>query len=244
LTNAVQPAVPIAIPVQAGRPCLEELIPEGPFVGTSLILRQHGRFLYGMRPVRGAETPPVIELTGIGGGIEPTDKTFTLGVLREAEEEIGCGDGKGAGCRVNLIPCGRTLVVHGRHQLSWVTLRGPERPAALVFRHHRTPPRAPWHAQNQGQAWLIVYLADLEGRPCPTFELPWLLWMTPDQILQTAHEEVPLQALLAAGAELVLGGAGMPPEDSCLRLTDSQEALGLALGSALPAFYLSFRVAG
>ena len=147
-------------------------------------------------------------------------------------------------CRVRLIPCGRTLVVRGRDQLSWVALQGPERPAALVFRHHRTPPHEPWHAHNQGRAWLIVYLADLEGRPCPTAELPWLLWMSPDQVRQTAHKDVPLRALLDAGAELVLGAEGMPPADSCLRLTDSQEALGLALGSALPVFYQSFCAAG
>jgi hypothetical protein len=121
-------------------------------------------------------------------------------------------------------------------------LRGPEKPAALVFRHHRTPAHQPWHARNQGQAWLIVYLADLEGQPCPTMELPWLLWMSPEQVLQTARNAVPLRELLSAGAELVFGAEGQPPEDCCLRLTDSQEALGLALGDALPAFYQSFGV--
>ena len=71
-------------------------------------------------------------------------------------------------------------------------------------------------------------------------ELPWLLWMSPEQILQTARDAVPLRELLGAGAELVLDAEGPPPEDCSLRLTDSQEALGLALGSALPAFYQSF----
>jgi len=68
-------------------------------------------------------------------------------------------------------------------------------------------------------------------------ELPWLLWMSPEQVRQTARQDVPLQNLLDAGAELLLGAAGNPPQSSCVRLTDSQEALGLALGEAVPEFY-------
>ncbi len=222
---------------------LEDLIPSDSFVGTSLILRQEGRFLYGIRPIRELDKRPLIELTGIGGGIEEEDETYALGVLREAREEIGCGEGSGEGCRVKLVPCGRTLVVRGQKQLEWAELQGSQRPAAVVYRHYRTPPHQPWHASNEGQGCLIVFLADLKGQPYPTMELPWLLWMSPEQVLETARRDVPLSELKDGGAELVLGSTGAPPEASSLRLTDSQEALGLALGEALPEFYRSFDAA-
>jgi hypothetical protein len=240
----VQPDVPLALPVREGRPRLDDLIPAGVFVGTSLLLRQQDRFLYGMRPVREGDPAPIIELTGIGGAIEPLDESYTLGVMREAREEIGCGAGKEAACRVLLRPCGRTLVVLGQDDLSWARLQGAERPAALVFRHHRTPPHQPWHPSRKGSGWLIVYLADLEGQPYPSMELPWLLWMHPEQVLRTARQDVPLRELLDAGAELVLGDAGAPPQGSRIRLTDSQEALGVALGDALPAFFQSMGAGG
>lgn len=242
MKNVVQPVVPEEIPDLAGRSRLEDLTPADSFVGTSLILRQGGRFLYGMRPIREGARQPLIELTGIGGGIEPEDETYTLGVLREAEEEIGCGDE--AACRVHLIPCVRTLVVRSQEEMAWAELRGPERPAALVFRRYRTPPHRPWDARNEGKGCLIVYLADLQGQPWPTMELPWLLWMSPEQVLRTARQNAPLRDLLVGGAELVLGATPPPPDASSVRLTDSQEALGIALGEALPAFYRSFGVAG
>lgn len=224
-------------PPAHGAPSLQGLIPPGMFVGTSLILRRAGRYLYGMRPARQEQERRVIEITGIGGGIEPVDETYAAGALREAAEEIGCGRADGAACRVNLISCERTLVVRGQSRLDWVKLVGLERPAALVFRYHRTPPHRPWDGRNEGRGWIIVYLADLEGCPSTTLELPWLLWMSPEQVLATARNDVLLRHLVEAGAELVLGSAGSPPESSWARLTDSQEALGLALGDALPWFF-------
>lgn len=211
---------------------LEDLIPSGAFVGTSLILRQGARFLFGMRPIKQAQDRCVIELTGIGGGIEVEDMTYAAGVRREAQEEIGCD--------VRLIPCARTVVVCGQDQVRWVELQGPERPAALVYRHHRTPPHQPWHEHNQGEGYLIVYLGRLLGSPKPAMELPWLMWLSPEQILQTARQDVLLADLLGAGAELVTGCEEPPPSEVWTRLTDSQEALGLALGDDLPAFYRSF----
>jgi hypothetical protein len=87
--------------------------------------------------------------------------------------------------------------------------------------------------------YLIVYLGHLQGTPRPVTELPWLLWMSPEQILQTARRDLRLADLRADGAELVVGGLGFPPDEAWLRLTDSQEALGIALGDDLPAFYRS-----
>ena len=51
------------------RPTLDDLIPKGVFVGTSLILHYKGRFLYGIRAPKTQSGPCVLELTGIGGGI-------------------------------------------------------------------------------------------------------------------------------------------------------------------------------
>jgi len=165
LRKDAQPALTMAIPVKAGCFYLEDLVPSDVFVGASLILRQGGRFLFRVRPIKEEQGRPLIELTGIGGALEAVDETYSLGVLREVRGEIGCAEGHGAGCQVKLVPCGRTLVVRARKQMEWAELQGSERPAALVYRHHRTPPRQPWHGGTEGRGCLIVYLADLEGPP-------------------------------------------------------------------------------
>lgn len=210
---------------------LEDLIPEGVFVGTSLILKEGERFLFGIRPAKVEGDRPILELTGIGGRLEQEDESYAAGVRREAQEEIGCD--------VVLVPCARTLVVSSQHQMEWVELQGPEQPAALVLRRHRTPPHQPWHAGNADLGYLVVYLATLAGSPRPVLELPWLAWLKPEQVLQTARKDVHLADLLETGAELVSGDTGPPPRDAWVRLTDSQEALGLALGECLPQFYRS-----
>lgn len=207
---------------------LVDIVPKDMFVGTSLILKQKGRFLYGLRPAKEEKTRKVIELTGIGGGIEDSDKSYSAGALREAQEEMGCG--------VEVIPCSKTLIVRGQGKVERVRIEGEERPAAVVFRRYRTPPHQPWHEDNQGQACLIVFAAEVKGQPRPVMELPWLIWLKPNQILETAREDVPLQELLARGAELVIAGSMPPPETSLVRLTDSHEALALALGTEVPSF--------
>jgi 8-oxo-dGTP pyrophosphatase MutT (NUDIX family) len=210
---------------------LNELIPVGVFIGTSLILRQGKRFLYGLRPVKHTPSGPVLELTGIGGKLEPEDDTFSAGVLREVQEEIDCP--------VRLMACPTTLVVHGPQQVVRVPIHGNERPAALVFRRHRTPPHQPWHPDNQGEGVLVVFAAELLGRPHPVLELPHLLWLQPEHILATARADVPLGELLADGASLVSGPQPAPSLNLPVRLTDSQEALALALGEDTLAFYRS-----
>jgi 8-oxo-dGTP pyrophosphatase MutT (NUDIX family) len=212
-------------------PSLREIVPDGVFVGTSLILRQGDRFLYGVRPAREEEGRLILELTGIGGGLESYDQSLAAGVLREAQEEMGCS--------VHLIPCSQTLIVRGQNYVEQVMLEDDERPAAVVFRNYRTPPHQPWHEDSRGSACLIVFVAELAGQPWPTVEHPYLMWLTPEQILATAQADLPLHKLLSDGAGLVVGEAGPPPVSSWLRLTDSQEALALALGEQAPAFYRS-----
>jgi len=208
---------------------ISDLIPDGIFIGTSLILHQDGRFLYGVRPPRIEGSQQVMELTGIGGGMEEEDESLTAGVLRETREEIGCG--------VRLLPCDETMVVHGQDDIERVVLKGEERPAAAVFHRYRTPPHHPWHEDNQGEACLVVFLAELEGHPQPMMELPALIWLKPSQVVETARRDVLLRELLDSGAELVQGEGGKMPEMGWIRMTDSQEALALALGDDALSFY-------
>lgn len=210
---------------------LSRLVPCGIFVGTSLILRQGDRWLYGVRPPRVEGQRSVLELTGIGGGMEPEDPSLSAGVLREAQEEIGCS--------VRLLRCSETIVVRGPACVERVTLAGEEQPAAVVFRHYRTPPHQPWHKENCGQACLVVFLAELDGQPWPTMELPALAWLRPAHVVQTARQDVSLRELLASGMGLVQRRPGCLPTTAWVRLTDSQEALILALSDQALTFYQS-----
>lgn len=220
---------------QANLLCLSDIVPDdvrksaSPFVGTSLILHQGGRFLYGVRPPRAEGSRQIIELTGIGGALEDEDASLTDGALREAQEEIGCG--------VRVLPCPETVIVRGQDDVERVTLRGKELPAAVVFRYYRTPPHQPWHEDNQGEACLVVFWAELDGQPRPAMELPDLIWLQLAHISLTARRDVPVSELLSSGAELVEGEAGPLPRHSWARMTDSQEALALALDDDELSFY-------
>jgi 8-oxo-dGTP pyrophosphatase MutT (NUDIX family) len=208
---------------------LSHLVPEGMFVGTSLVLRRGGRFLYGVRPARAEGRRQVAELTGIGGALEEEDDSLTDGVLREAGEETGCA--------VRLLPCRETVVVRGQERVERVALQGEERPAAVVFRRYRTPPHQPWHEDSPGEACLVVFLGELDGQPRPVMELPALVWLKPVQVIQTARQDVALGRLLDSGAELIENESGVLPGTTWVRLTDSQEALVLALGDDALSFY-------
>lgn len=208
---------------------LEDIIPADIFVGASLIVQQGSRFLYGVRSPRTVDGQTVLELTGIGGAREEDDQSLRGVALREAREEIGSD--------VVLLDAPQTLIVRGEHELERVALDGAERPAAIVFRHYRTPPHKPWHPEHRGRACIAVFAAELRGRPRPAMELPYLIWLTPPQILLTARQDIRLHDLLELGAELIAGEAPPPPADCWTRLTDSQEALALALGDATLDFY-------
>ena len=204
------------------KPCtLSSLLPAKTFIGTSSILRYGGRFLYGVRPPRREGSLVVIELTGIGGGLEVDDESVTEALLREVREEIGCS--------VRLVPCAETVVVHGPERTERTHLQGKELPAAVVLRGHRTPPQQPWHRESQGTSCIVVYLGEVEGRPRPSRELSAVIWLHPAHVVNTAREDVPLMTLLESGAELVEAKPGSLPRTGWVRLTDSQEALVLAL---------------
>lgn len=209
------------------------LVPDDTFVGMSLILRHAGRLLYGCRPAFAENSRHIVELTGIGGGMEDEDESLTAGVQREAREEIGCG--------VRLVPCDETVVVRGRNHVERIGLQGSDRPAAVVFRGHRMPPHQPWHATSQDEGCLVVFLAELRDDPHPTAELPALIWLKPAHVIETARRDVPLRELLAAGADLRQRTPNTLPEDAWARLTDSQEALVIALKDDTLNFYHSLR---
>lgn len=208
---------------------LSGIIPGDRFVGMSLILRQGDRFLYGVRPIREVGDRAIHELTGIGGGLEKGDRSLSAGVIREAQEEIGC--------EVRLLACSETLIVHNQNDIERVAVEDDECPAAVVFRNYRTPPHQPWHQDHRGRACIVVFAAELEGQPRPAMELPYLIWLKPALILRTAREDVLLGDLLNMEAELIGGHSGSVPPDGWARLTDSQEALALALGNNALAFY-------
>ncbi len=215
---------------------LSDLLPEESFVGTSLILRKPqvsprrgGQLLYGVRPARPEGSRLILELTGIGGALEKEDESLTTGALREAWEEMGCS--------VRLLPCSETIVVRSPDRIERVALHGEERPAAVVFRHFRTPPHQPWHPKHQGEACLAVFLAELSGDPRPAMELAALMWLKPEQIVEVAGRDVAMHVLLDAGAELAERAEAPLPKAAWMRLTDSQEALALALGEDALAFY-------
>jgi hypothetical protein len=195
---------------------LLEINPDNLFVGTSLILRKGSRFLYGIRPRQQVENRQILELTGIGGGLEDEDKSLTS--------------------------CSTTLIVRNQNNVEQVRLEGDELPAAVVFRNYRTPPHQPWHKDNQGQACLIVFAAELVGQPWPAMELPHLIWLKPEHILETAKYDVPLSRLINTGAQLIKGDLEVPPGISWVRLTDSQEALAIALDTTLLSFYKSLGI--
>ena len=213
---------------------LEELLPADMFIGTSLVLREgksagSNRFLYGIRPAREEGPRLLLELTGIGGGLEENDASPGAGVLREAQEEIACA--------VTLIPSSLTLLIKGYNDVSLIQVAGPEQPLAIIYRYHMTPPHSPWHPFNKGSACLVLFLGKLKGRPRPDQELPNLIWLPSTLVLETARRDVPLGELLMAGAALVPGRSGSPSLDSLARMTGSQEALALALDDELPSFY-------
>ena len=207
-------------------------LPPDVFIGTSLILRQAGRFLFGIRSSKHIGDQQVLEVTGIGGALEPDDFSLTAGVLREAREEIGV--------RVRLLQCEETLVVRGPEQIEQICFSSPERPTAIIFRGFRTPPHQPWHADHRGASCLVIFQAELEGNPFPAMELPYLIWLQAEHILALAEDDMPIGRLLQTGAELITGPMGLPALDWLARMTDSQEALALALGKKTEEFYSTF----
>jgi 8-oxo-dGTP pyrophosphatase MutT (NUDIX family) len=220
----------------AGGLSLTQLLPDETFLGTSLILRKAGRsprdgasLLYGIRAPRIADGRQVLEVTGIGGALEDSDASLAAGVVREALEETGCD--------VRLLRCRETLVVRSERDVTRVELSGRERPAAVVFRHYGTRPREPWSDEHRGTLCVVVFAGELRTEPQPAMELPALIWLAAEQVVQAAHRDTVLQDSLDGGARLLEARPQLLPRGAWLRLVDSQEALVLALGDDALFFY-------
>jgi 8-oxo-dGTP pyrophosphatase MutT (NUDIX family) len=210
---------------------LADFLAPGLFKGASLILRQNDRFLFGIRPPKKINGLDVLEITGIGGRLEAFDSSLVDCVHREAREEIAA--------QIKIVRCPLTLVVRGFEDIQEIALQGDEQPAALVFRRHRTPPHQPWHINHIDTGCIAVFLADLIGPATPSPEIPYLIWLTPDQILDAARYDLALEQLMNEGAEVAVYQAQTFPTAAITRLTDSQEALSLALGEQTKSFYKS-----
>jgi len=215
---------------------LAELLPDGMFLGTSLILRRGGgcpkgvaSLLYGVRAPRPEGSHQVLEVTGVGGALEDSDPSPAAGVLREALEETGC--------KVRLLQCCETLVVRSENDMAPVRLSGVERPAAVVFRHHGTRPRKPWSDEHLGRLCAVVFAGEVCTEPRPAMELPALIWLTPEQVVNLVHRDIMLQDILDGGARLLERRRRLLPRSGWLRLVDSQEALVLALAGDALSFY-------
>jgi 8-oxo-dGTP pyrophosphatase MutT (NUDIX family) len=213
----------------AEEPALTRLTDPDTFVGTSLVLPQAGVFLFGMRPLRTSVVGPILEITGIGGALEDYDSTLEDGARREALEEIGCD--------IRLIPSSDTLLIRGPGTIQHISVVLAPRPAAIVLRNFRTPPHEPWHEYHKDQSCLFVFLAQLLGDPKPSAELPGLIWLNPMQLVELARRDLPFRELEETGARLQWLGCPDTPEATMARLTDSQEALILALGASAHRFY-------
>ena len=205
------------------------VISSGIFRGAGLFLASGGRFLCGIRPLRPEHDHLIAQVTAIGGGLQNLDCSFTAGALRESLEEMHCP--------ILFHASAQTLIVRGPAQVEWQRLADPVGPAAVVFRHWHTPPRRPWSVPHDGQQCLVLFEASLAGTPRPSPEIPGLIWLRPAQIVALAHEDVPLQMLLAEGATLLDDPVTPLARTACARLTDSQEALVLALGADALPFY-------
>jgi 8-oxo-dGTP pyrophosphatase MutT (NUDIX family) len=210
---------------------LQDILPPNTFRGVGLILPKDGRFLYGIRPVKWKDGYPVLEITGIGGKIEQSDSSMSEGALREAMEEIGVD--------VRLLACSRTLLVEGPGKQHWLELRGDERPAVIITGYDRRYPHKSWLSPDPKTGWVVNFLAELITAPRPSQEIPYIIMLTPQQILDTAQADLRLGDLLNQGSDLFSGPNIPPDENISIRLTDSQEALALALGNETLSFYSS-----
>ncbi|CAN5618130.1 hypothetical protein BH23CHL2_BH23CHL2_24870 [soil metagenome] len=190
--------------------------------GASLLVVEEGRFLLAARPPIITPSRTLINLTGVGGWLEPGE-SFSAAAMRETVEETGVS--------VNLINLHDTLIVHGPDVIEDVCIVGEVGPAAIVYCRLGTPPFDPWSDEFESIVPVTVYAGALVGRPSIVApdEHPFFLWLYPEQLIALADGELPLAFLLSDGAKLD-GDFDADNERVLVRLSDSIPALLAALG--------------
>lgn len=201
--------------------------------GASLLIAESGRFLVAARPPQATDSRILVNLTGIGGWVEEGE-TFPEAVQREANEETGSS--------IEIFDLQETLIVHGPNDMEDVCIVGEVGPAAIVYCRIGGPPFDPWAEQYERIVAVAVYAGSLrdELQVVSMEEHPFFLWLYPEHLVALSDSELPLEYLLADGAE-VFGEFSNDPGRVVTRFGDSIPSLLTALGPA--AFHFLAEIA-
>lgn len=212
---------------------LSDIVQPGVVRASSLLLSADGRFLLGIRPPVHERGRVLLRLTGIGGWADG-DETFAETAIRESVEETGSS--------VHLLDLDQTLLVRSPDDIETTSVGRDVAPAAVVYRRFGTAPFDPWSSSYGSVAPVAVYVGVLDrpARIQRPEELPFFMWVYPEQMIALADSDEPLDYLLADGAELV-GPVNFDTSQAIVRLTDSIQALLTALGPR--AFVFLFDIA-
>ncbi len=153
--------------------------------GSSLLVVDDGRFLMAARPPIITPSRTLINLTGVGGWLEPGE-SFSGAAMRETTEETGVS--------VRLLDLHDTLIIHDPNTIEDVCIVGEVGPAAIVYCRMGTPPFDPWSEDYDAVVPVTVYAGVLSDRPAVVApdEHPFFLWLYPEQLIALADSELPL----------------------------------------------------
>lgn len=201
---------------------------EGIARGASLLIAEEGRFLVAARPPVVTDSRILVNLTGVGGWVE-AGEFFPAAVQRESLEETGSP--------IQLIDLHETLVVRGVDDIERLCIIGEAAPAAIVYCRLGTPAFDPWSNDYDSVVAVTVYTGVLTSRPriVAPEEHPFFLWLYPEQMISLSDSELPLDYLIADGAEMY-GDFHGDTSRVIVRLADSIPSLLTALGPAAFGF--------
>jgi len=173
---------------------LRDLIPEGAETGAGLALRHRGRYLFWLAGHRHGDSARGTFFAGIGGHCEPGEGWLDC-VVREVREELGAA--------VEIEDAARS--VHIGRDLIPRPVALEEHPRPLCVYELWNPRDAPFNKRRQDYTYyIVVYSATMDDsiEPQPK-DVTAILWLTPEQVVRTAHSPQTLASLLESGARLV-----------------------------------------